>query len=548
MRQLLGLLLLFTTSALAEEPIPKAVFTYVSYSGSDPIDEVKPLEPGEVRNPVLPGFHPDPSVVRVGKDYYLVNSSFAYFPGLPIFQSHDLVNWRQIGNAIDRPGMFDFSGLGVARAVFAPTIRHHAGLFYIINTCIECGFNFLITAKNPAGPWSDPIFLPSVDGIDPDLFIDTNGRAWISNNGPPIGQPLYDGHRAIWIQEFDLKTQKMKGPRSVIVNGGVHFADKPIWTEGPHIFKRDGYYYLIAAEGGTAGNHSETVYRSHKVTGPYLPGPINPILTQRDLDPKRRFPVYATGHADFVQAPDGKWWSVFLGTRPYEANLANLGRETFLLPVSWPKRGWPLILPKGKIVPQALTGVRTKVDAGWRDDFTTAPLSPDWLMLRTPKEPFYSLTPHALTLTPREETLSGSGNPSYLAKRQSHIDEVVETELRYTPAHEGEHAGLAIFADERHFFFAGIWQTANGPMLVVSERNGSDDPAEGKIIASTPIKTDMPVRLRISSFGPILHFTYALPNGYLQPLLMNADGRVLASETSNQFTGVVIGPYASASH
>jgi xylan 1,4-beta-xylosidase len=544
-----ALFLVLASSALAAEPSAGAVFSYVSFSGSDSIDAAAPLKPAEVRNPVLPGFHPDPSIVRVGKDYYLVNSSFSFYPGLPIFHSRDLLRWTQIGNAIDRPEMFDFTGLGIARAVFAPTIRYHRGLFYIVNTCIECGFNFLITARSPAGPWSEPVFLPPVDGIDPDLFIDEDGRAWISNNGPPIGMPRYDGHRAIWIQEFDLKTQKMTGPRTLLVNGGVHFADKPIWTEGPHIFKRDSYYYLIAAEGGTAGNHSETVYRSRKVTGPYTPGPINPILTQRDLDPARPFPVYAAGHADFVQAPDGKWWSVFLGTRPYKANLSNLGRETFLLPVSWPKDGWPLILSKGKVVRQVVAGRQTKTVTSNHndisDDFTAPKLSPDWLMLRTPTVSWYSLAPHALTLTPRTETLSGIGNPSFLAKRQRHSEEMVETEMRYTPTREGDQAGLAIFADEHHHFFFGVRQMAQGPTLVVSKRNGAVDPDEGRIIATAPIKPGLALRLRISSFGPTLNFTYAYPDGHLQPLLLTADGQILASEASNQFTGTVIGPYAS---
>jgi xylan 1,4-beta-xylosidase len=542
-RALIALAALFASPAIAGD----AVFSYFSSSSSNPIDAAVPLKPDQFRNPIMPGFHPDPSIVRVGKDYYLVNSTFAYYPGLPIFRSRDLVNWTQIGNAIDRPDMFDFSGLGVARAVFAPTIRYHGGLFYIVNTCIECGFNFIISAKTPSGPWSAPTFLPPVDGIDPDLFFDDDGRVWISNNGPSVGTPRYDGHRAIWIQEFDLKTMTMIGPRSVIVDGGVKPGDKPIWTEGPHIFKRDGFYYLIAAEGGTAGNHSETVFRSRKVTGPYAPGPINPILTQRDLDPKRPFPVYATGHADFVQTLRGAWWAVFLGTRPYEANLSNMGRETFLLPVRWPKGGWPMILPQGKAVPQALAGPKLKHAAVERDEFDAPKLSPDWLMLRTPKEDWYSLSAllGSLTLKPRAVPLGSTGNPSFLGKRQRDAQTVVETELRYIPETIGDHAGLAIFADERHFYFTGLWRTEKGVMLVVSRRGGPDDPEEGRIVATAPIKDGGPVRLRIGTFGPTLQFSYAFPDGDLQSLYGTEDGRMLASEASNQFTGTVIGVYAS---
>jgi xylan 1,4-beta-xylosidase len=548
MKYLLGLLLLLATSADAADQPAEAVFSYLAYSGHDPVADAIPLRPGTYRNPIIPGFHPDPSIVRVGRDYYLVNSSFAFFPGLPVFHSSDLVNWKQIGNAIDRPGMFDFTGLGVARAIFAPTIRHHAGLFYIANTCIECGFNFIITAKNPAGPWTDPVFLPPVDGIDPDLFFDDDGRAWISNNGPPAGNPQYDGHRAIWIQELDLRAMKMVGPRQVIVNGGVRIADKPIWTEGPHIFKRDGWYFLIAAEGGTAGNHSETVFRSRRVTGPYRPGPNNPILTQRDLDPARPFPIQAAGHADFVRTPKGKWWAVFLGTRPYAANLSNMGRETFLLPVHWPKGGWPLILPPKTIVPQVAAGPEQHpVMNHWRDDFNAADLGPGWLVLRTPKDRWFNLTdnPGALTLTPRAVSLSSTGNPSFLAIRQQHHKAVVETELRFAPSRPSDRAGLAILADEQHHYFFGLEQASAGPQLVVAKRNGAGDPENGRIIAQKSLNTGEPIRLRLELRGAAIDFSFVASNGQWEPLLKGADGTILASEATNQFTGAVIGLLAS---
>jgi xylan 1,4-beta-xylosidase len=551
MKRLVVLLAFLASSAIADLPPGQAVFSYVDYAGTDPVAAALALGPGQYRNPVIPGFHPDPSIVRVGQDYYLVNSSFAFFPGLPVFHSRDLVNWQQIGNAIDRPGMFDFTGLGVARAIFAPTIRQHSGQFYIANTCIECGFNFIITARNPAGPWSDPVFLPPVDGIDPDLFFDDDGRAWIANNGPPAGDPHYDGHRALWIQELDLRTLKMTGPRQIIVNGGVRIADKPIWTEGPHMFKRDGWYYLIAAEGGTAGNHSETVFRSRRVTGPYGPGPINPILTQRDLDPARRFPVQATGHADFVRTSKGQWWAVFLGTRPYAANLSNMGRETFLLPVQWQKHGWPLILPAKTAVPQVAAGPEQRGNSGaWRDEFSAPKLDAAWLMLRTPKERWFSLTTHpdALTLTARAISLGSKANPGFLAIRQRHHDALVETELRFLPGRIGDRAGLAIFADEQHHFFFGLQQAASGPQLIVARRNGPDDPEEGRILAQTPMTTDKPLRLRLAARGAAVDFSFAGLNGQWQLLLKGADGSILASEATNQFTGTVIGPYASAGH
>ena len=215
------------------------------------------------------------------------------------------MHWTQIGNAIDRPDQLDFKNLGLSRGVFAPDISWHDGTFYILNTCVDCGGNFIITAKNAAGPWSNPTWLPEVEGgIDPSLFFDEDGSAWIVNNGPPPETPLYDGHRAIWVQRFDTRTLKLTGPRTLLLNGGVHPEQKPIWIEGPHILRKDGWYYLIAAEGGTAENHSQVVLRSKNVTGPYEPFAGNPILTQRDLPRDRTNSDHLRGSRRFRRYPE----------------------------------------------------------------------------------------------------------------------------------------------------------------------------------------------------------------------------------------------------
>src|SRR3954466_14905216 len=247
-------------------PAPTARFEWFEYRGSDPVDSTLHTRMQDYRNPILPGFHPDPSVTRVGSDYYLVNSTFAYFPGLPIFHSRDLVRWTQIGNAIDRPDMLDFGRLGLSRGVFAPSITYHDGTYYIVNTCVDCGGNFIITARDPAGPWSNPVWLPALEGgIDPSLFFDDDGKAWLVNNGPPVETPRYPGHRAIWLQEFDVRAMRTIGPRQVLVDGGVNPAANPVWIEGPHILKVGGYYYLTCAEGGTEVRHSQVVLRSRTV-------------------------------------------------------------------------------------------------------------------------------------------------------------------------------------------------------------------------------------------------------------------------------------------
>jgi alpha-N-arabinofuranosidase len=313
---------------------PVASFDWFEYTGRDAVF-ARPVPSGGYRNPVLAGFYPDPSVTRAGNRFYLVNSTFTYFPGIPVFESTDLVHWRHIGNVIDRPSQLRFDGLGVSRGVFAPSIAYHAGFFYVLNTAVDSGGNYLSIARDPAGPWSDPIWLPQLDGIDPSLFFDDDGRTYVLNNGPPAGQPRYAGHRAIWIQEFDLAERRLVGPRKVLIDGGVDPSRNPVWIEGPHLYRHAGWYYLMCAEGGTSTQHSEVILRARSPWGPFRPYPVNPILTQRDLPAGRIEPVTNAGHADLVEAPDGTWWAIFLASRPYEEVHYNTGRELLLMGFGW---------------------------------------------------------------------------------------------------------------------------------------------------------------------------------------------------------------------
>jgi len=285
----------------SEGKVSGVFFEWFEYTGKDKLFDQK-LAPGEFQNPVLPGFYPDPSIVRVDDDYYMVNSSFGYFPGLPVFKSTDLVSWQQIGHALTKESQFNFSGLRISKGIFAPTLRYHEGTYYLVTTAVDSGGNFLITSSDPAGPWSDPVFLPEVGGIDPDIFFDDDGRVYITHNSTPIGEPLYDGHRAIWIWEFDLSSKKIiPGSDRLIVDGGVDITKEPIWIEGPHIYKTKGWYYLMCAEGGTGDQHSVVIFRSKSLEEPFVPYEHNPILTQRDLDPSRPNPI-----ANAITTPDGK--------------------------------------------------------------------------------------------------------------------------------------------------------------------------------------------------------------------------------------------------
>lgn len=542
-----------TSAATQSGAPPVASFDYVAYSGT-PDAESLTAGPGDFANPVLPGFQPDPSIVRVDDDYYLVNSTFSWFPGLPIYHSRDLIHWRQIGNAIDRPGRLTIGKVGVTRGLFAPAISHHGARFYIVNTCIDCGGNFIVTADDPAGPWSNPQWL-DFGGIDPSLFVDDDGKAWIAYNDAPPGPPEYDGHRALWLQQIDLAAMKMAPTRTLLVDKGVHAADKPVWAEGPHIYKVGRYYYLTAAEGGTADQHSQTIYRADKITGPYRPGPTNPILTQRDLPDGRPWPVQATGHADFVQIRDGSWWAVFLATRPYAGQQTNLGRETFLLPVQW-KDGWPLILPSGTAI--APTGKRPALPAfagdtlgQWRDEFDGPRLALDWMMLRTPHgRAWWSLSNSkgALQLTARPVAAGSLDQPSFVGKRLRHHDAVFETRVTFAPTAPGDRAGLLALTDENHFLFFGRERLAGGDAIVLRRRGGATEPADGTIVKQIALRDKLPsaIDLQIHLNRNKAAFQWrAAGTAEWQTLATGIDASVLATVGAGLFTGAVVGPHAA---
>jgi alpha-N-arabinofuranosidase len=550
-------LLLVGCASVSDAPAgaPTARFERFDYRGSDPSDAL-PAGPGDYRNPILKGFYPDPSLTRVGDDYYLVTSTFAYFPGIPVFHSRDLVGWTQIGNAIDRPDQLDFGRLGLSRGVFAPTIEHRDGTFYILNTCVDCGGNFVITAAEPAGPWSDPAWLPDLEGgIDPSLFFDEDGSVWILNNGPPEGQPHYEGHRAIWIQRFDPVAKKTFGPRKVLVNGGVDLSTKPIWIEGPHILRKDGFYYLLAAEGGTAEGHSQVVLRSRRPDGPYQAYPGNPILTQRDLPRDRRDPITSAGHADLVETAAGEWWATFLAVRPYEGDFYNTGREVFLLPVTW-EGGWPRItrpresipyvhrrpnLPRRPAPPVAMTGAFAVTD-----EFDGPALPHRWMMMRNPRSRWHALSGGELRIEARSVPLGGFGNPSFLARRQQHLNASASTIVRFTPGKEGDSAGLAALQNDEYFFYLAVAQRSGRPIVELRRRAGPGDPAEGVVIASAPLGAAFgaPVRLRVDADKAEYSFAYATGRGQWRNLGGREDGRILSTKTAGGFVGAVFGLHA----
>ena len=508
-------------------------------------------------NPILCGFYPDPSICRVGNDYYLINSTFAYFPGLPIFHSTDLVNWEQIGNAIDRNEQLDLANAGVSGGLFAPTIRYNEGVFYIICTCVNKGGNFIIKAKNPKGPWSNPVFLPEVNGIDPSLFFDNNGKVYITYNSiPPNNISQYQGHRTIRIVELDLQSLKVIGNNEIIVNGGVDISKKPVWIEGPHLFKKDGLYYLISAEGGTGTNHSEVVFRSNAVKGPYIPYENNPILTQRQLDSKRVNPVSSTGHADFVETQDGRWYSVFLGCRPYEKDYYNTGRETFLCPMEW-KNGWPVIIRKGEAVnykynvpfPEKTKKINNPFNGNiaFKDSFNTDKLNFRYVFLRNPSKKLYTLDSKkgGLTLNLKPNTASQKSNPAFIGFRQSNSKGYAATSISFSAKSENEKAGLLIFQNETHYYFV-CKSIKNNQPVVELYKSSKEENATNELIESVMLKDNIsPLQLKIEANNDQYSIYYSVKEDNYS-LLKTVDGKFLSTNVAGGFVGSMYAMYATS--
>jgi xylan 1,4-beta-xylosidase len=517
-------------------------------------------------NPILAGFYPDPSICRVSGDYYLVNSSFSYFPGIPIFHSEDLTSWKLIGHVLDRAEQLNLNGLGVSRGIFAPAIRYNKGVFYVTCTLVDRGGNFIVTSKKPEGPWSNPVWIPEIDGIDPSMFFDENGKAYIVYNSiPPDNKSIYDGHRTIRMYEFDIENLKVIGKEILLVNGGVDIAKKPVWIEGPHIFQKDGYYYLIAAEGGTVEQHSEVVFRSKNVDGPYVPYEKNPILTQRYLDWKRNNPITSTGHADFIQTEAGDWWAVFLGCRPYqpyrEEGYYNTGRETFLAPVKW-ENGWPIInLGKDEVqyyypIPiqsqKSTSSIQYSGNIKFKDNFTAEELNKNWMFLRTPKEQWYNLKQRAgvLSMQLRPESCSGTDNPSFIGHRQQNLSGYASTAIFFSPAAENEKAGLLIFQNEKHFYFLCKSLKGNDQIIQLYKSNNNEQAGDSMVlITSRTLKGDQrdkELYLKIEAKGNIYSFSYGFEPNQWSVLKDSLDATYLSTRVAGGFVGCFYAMYATS--
>lgn len=491
----------------------------------------------QVRNPILPGFNPDPSVCRVGDDYYICCSSFTWYPGLPIYHSRDLVNWKLVAHAIDRPGMVTLDGLKDKDGVWAPTIRHHDGTWYIFCNVSNRG-NFYITAKDVRGPWSNPVFVEDAPGIDPSVFWDDDGRAYMMANSWEADARAYyktvsatvPSSTAIWMQEIDLGSGKLLGERRFIAIGHALNAK---YTEGAHLYKTGGRYVLTLAEGGTDANHAATILTSKNLWGPYIPQTVNPVLSQRQFG--YDYPLQCVGHIDLVQTPRGDWYSVALGKRMIDGRHS-FTRETFICPVEIQQGEFIFNPGRGGItldIPRPNLPEHTVEQPADKDDFDGMELSPVWSFNRIPRTVFHSLDGGRLVLNLQKESIDSLVCPAMIIRRVTSHRYSATTRLSFSTKKPGERAGLVLHRNNTAY--VALLKTAGGLAVVESGKTTATIPYEGDEVC---------LRLRADGINAVLEY------GETADDMRKAAGVSLLPLTDdrrlNRFNGTGIGVYASS--
>ena len=480
-------------------------------------------------NPVLSGFHADPSVCRAGSDYYLATSSFEYFPGVPIYHSKDLVHWHQIGHALTRVSQLPLAHTRSSQGIYAPTLRYHDGTFYMITTNMEGGGAFYVHATDPAGPWSEPVWLndPSF-AMDPSLFFDDDGKVYYTRHGG--GE-----HGGVYQAQIDLQAGKLlDAPRLIWPGTGG------VWPEGPHLYKVNGMYYLMISEGGTSYNHSLTMARSASPWGPFVAAPANPILTHRghpDL------PLQATGHGDLVQTPQGNWWLTLLAIRPQDHHH-HLGRETLLAPAAWDRQGW-LTVNGGQPLATTMTVSGLPDAAPWpappvRDPFDSPGLGLQWQLLRGPGDGLWSLSerPGALRLKGSAVTMNDLAQPAFIGRRQEHLRMRAATAMDFTPSRPGQSAGLVLRQNEKNYYELRVTGAPVRRLELVTRVDGVT------AVQATAVLPPGVVTLAVESFANRYQFSYRSGTAAPSSLIGTAPTAPLSSELAGGFTGVYIGMFA----
>ena len=534
-------------------------------------------------NPIIPGSYPDPSICRVGNDYYIVNSSFEYFPGLPIHHSKDLVNWNLIGYGLHRDdqcsGEMNLVDVQTDGGIHAPSIRYHDGLFYIITTNVYSPgpqqptemINFIITAEQVEGPWSNPHIIEGAPGIDPDIIFD-DGKVWYVGTHVPE-KPNFNGEGEIWLQELDLDDWSLKGERYFLWRGALYYGT---WAEGPHIYKRNGFYYLLIAEGGTSLEHAVMVSVSDNIKGPYVPNARNPILTSRHLS--NDYWVNSIGHADLVELADGRWYMVALGIRSEIDTYSNMGRETHLIPVTWEKEPfewkydkiekkwselpdkerfeklrrvnyeWPVCSPlTGRVersFPLPFPASSQVNKESFRDNFDSETLNLEWNFRRVPQKGTYLINHKDgyLRLFSSKNVIENRKSCSLLGIRQIETDFEFSVKMLYNPSTPEVQAGVSLFQKDDNYLTFTIEK--NRKQNIILKLISKERKKKPIVVQKTFLKSyNGSITFKVNSENNSYNFYYSLDNGTTFNFFTQTSSDLLLSKG---YTGAYMGIYSTS--
>ncbi|UKT65776.1 glycoside hydrolase family 43 protein [Pedobacter mucosus] len=490
--------------------------------------------PIKFQNPILAGFSPDPSICRVGDDYYLATSSFVWFPAMPVYHSKDLINWELIGHGITKPGLVNFNKLSDRSGIWAVTIRYHDGLFYLITTAAEGGGgNFYVTSRKAEGPWSDPIWLKDAPGVDPSLFWDDDGKCYYTGNTWDIKRE-WPAQCAIWIQELDITKKKLIGERKLLTYGHANNAG---FAEGPHLYKIDGKYMLLNSEGGTDQFHAIVAHHSKTILGPYIADKINPVLSHRQLG--ATYPLQAIGHGDLVQTPAGDWWATVLGKRMINGQVP-LSRETFLAKVTF-EDGTPVFNTGfGRVLSE-----QERPNLPWspfkienkRDEFNLKMLSISWHFVRIPDKKFFDINNSQLTVELQPNSIDSLVNSSMIIRKIEDHQFAASTKLNFTPSEETEQAGMVIYRNSESYY---MLMKGKSSIILIKKHNGKKE-----VIATTPYTKPM-VYFAAKGNNLDVDFSFGETENKMVAIGLRQSLSVISESSVNRFNGPGIGMYATS--
>ena len=539
--------LLLTLESCGEKKRTLAGFDNFVYRGQDVCYEV-PIDTRDFYfNPILSGTYSQASICRKNDTYYLTTSSFDYFPGLPVFQSNDLINWEQIGHGIDRISQMDMDSVTYKNGIVSPFITYNEEeqCFYMLAQCTGSIGNFMLKSNDPLTGWSDPVKIEGIEGRDISVVFDDD-NSYILYCVDTKNENGLIAKETIMLAEYDLLTNKV-GAKYEIFSKEDNTSFSQLYISSPRVYSEKSKHYLIASFGRNGDNVENIAMMANNIKGPYDYNKSGVVLSQKELSSQRQFKVIEASNTQLIKNNDNEWFAIFLGARPYRSDFFNTGKETFMLPVIW-NEDYPQILAKDESVPvikkYESCNLQSNFNSGnfvWEDNFNEYILDSKWVMIRTPKKSWYTLDEGKLCITPQSNSIYDINNPAFLGRRQQHTNFEAEVDLDFQPAYDNDFAGMVCYQNNNACYMFGKTMISGNEMVIFK---GPQDYSRVTYAPLPKDKKNQSLKLKISSDEGKYMFMYSLDNGKLWREFYQADASKISSAKTESESGVLIGLYA----